>query len=134
MRPGRWASSWFETSSRSSESQSQNVGTLGIPSSRQTPDTLSLRLTGAPARSDFAPGFAHVPLDVVGEHAREDVGTHAIGEPMVDGPHFQGHLQTISLRGWLRGRDSAVRTFSYLFCESLSELEDSTGIVEGDPP
>ena len=33
---------------------------------------------------------AHVPLDVVGEHAQEDMGAHAA----VDGPH--GFLHTTS--------------------------------------
>ena len=29
--------------------------------------------------------LAHVPVDVIGEHAEEDVRPHAAGEPVVDG-------------------------------------------------
>ena len=37
------------------------------------------------AEQQRAPGFEHVPLDVVGEHAQEDVCTHARLEAMADG-------------------------------------------------
>ena len=36
-----------------------------------------------------APRFAHVPLDVVGEHAQQDVRAHPIGQMVVDGAHLQ---------------------------------------------
>ena len=32
---------------------------------------------------------AHVPDDVITEHAKEDVGAHAASEAMVDRAHFQ---------------------------------------------
>ena len=32
---------------------------------------------------------AHLPFDVVGEHAQEDVGADAVGEPMVDRPDLE---------------------------------------------
>jgi hypothetical protein len=32
---------------------------------------------------------AHVPVDVIGEHAEEDVGAHAVGQPVVDRPDLQ---------------------------------------------
>ena len=32
---------------------------------------------------------AHVPLDMVGEHAQEDVGAHARRRPMEDRTHMQ---------------------------------------------
>ena len=32
---------------------------------------------------------AHLPFDVVGEHAQEDVGANAVGQPMVDRPHLE---------------------------------------------
>ena len=34
-------------------------------------------------------GLAHVPLDVVGEHAQEDVRPHPVGAAVVDRPHLQ---------------------------------------------
>ena len=34
---------------------------------------------------DGSEGAAHVPLDVVGEHAEEDVGAHPVLAPVVDG-------------------------------------------------
>ena len=37
----------------------------------------------------LAPGLAHVPLDVVGEHAQEDVRAHPIGGAVVDRAHLQ---------------------------------------------
>ena len=37
----------------------------------------------------LTPGLAHVPLDVVGEHAQEDVRAHAIGRAVMDGAHLQ---------------------------------------------
>ncbi len=46
---------------------------------------------------------AHVPLDVVGEHAQEDVGAHAAGQPVVDGPH----LEVDGLEAAKRAFDSA---------------------------
>ena len=36
-----------------------------------------------------SPSPAHVPLDVVGEHAQEDVCAHAIGGAVVDRTHLQ---------------------------------------------
>jgi len=33
--------------------------------------------------------LAHVPLDVIGEHAQEDMGSHAILVAVVDGAHLQ---------------------------------------------
>ena len=39
---------------------------------------------GRRRRTASAPGLAHVPLDVVGEHAQEDVGAHARRGPVVD--------------------------------------------------
>ncbi len=39
----------------------------------------------------FAPGLAHVPLDVVRQHAQQDVRAHPIGQAMVDRPHLQVH-------------------------------------------
>src|SRR5678816_1994033 len=32
---------------------------------------------------------AHVPFQVVGEHAEKDMRAHAIGEPVIDRPHVQ---------------------------------------------
>jgi hypothetical protein len=32
----------------------------------------------------LGPGLAQVPLEVVGEHAEQDVGAHAVLEPVVD--------------------------------------------------
>ena len=40
-------------------------------------------------KHQFAPGFAHVPLEVVGEHAQEDVRAHPIGCAVMDGAHLQ---------------------------------------------
>src|SRR4051812_26064324 len=37
----------------------------------------------------LAPRLAHVPLDVVGEHAQEDVGADAIFAPVVDRPDLE---------------------------------------------
>ena len=34
-------------------------------------------------------GLAHVPLDVVGEHAQQDVGAHPVGAAVVDRPYLQ---------------------------------------------
>ena len=33
--------------------------------------------------------LAHVPFDVVGEHAQQHVSAHALGEVVVDGPHLE---------------------------------------------
>ena len=33
--------------------------------------------------------LAHVPLDVIGEHAQEDVATHPVGTVMVDGTNLE---------------------------------------------
>lgn len=33
--------------------------------------------------------LAHVPLDIVGEHAYQDMGAHALFEPMVNRAHFE---------------------------------------------
>jgi hypothetical protein len=38
---------------------------------------------------DGGEGLAHVPLEVIGEHAEEDVGAHAVGEAMVDGSDLE---------------------------------------------
>ena len=35
------------------------------------------------------PGFAHVPFDIVGQHAEQDVGADSSLKPMVDGPDMQ---------------------------------------------
>jgi hypothetical protein len=32
--------------------------------------------------------LAHVPFEIVGEHAQKDVGAHAVVAAMVDGPHL----------------------------------------------
>ena len=40
-------------------------------------------------KHQFAPGLAHVPLDVVGEHAQEDMRAHPIGQTVVDRAHLQ---------------------------------------------
>ena len=40
-------------------------------------------------------GLAHVPLDVVGEHAQQDVRPHPVGAAVVD----QAHLQVDGLEG-----------------------------------
>jgi hypothetical protein len=38
---------------------------------------------------------AHGPLDVIGEHAEKDVGSHSIGQPVMDRPDVKVHpLQT----------------------------------------
>src|SRR5208282_974512 len=33
--------------------------------------------------------LAHVPFEIIGEHAEEDVGTHAVFEPVVDRPDME---------------------------------------------
>ena len=40
---------------------------------------------GLRRRTSAAPGLGHVPFDVVGEHAQEDVGAHPVGEAVMDG-------------------------------------------------
>ncbi|MFO1332174.1 MAG: DEAD/DEAH box helicase [Rubrivivax sp.] len=39
----------------------------------------------------LAPSLAHVPLDVVGQHAKQDVRAHAIGRAVVDRAYLQVH-------------------------------------------
>lgn len=38
---------------------------------------------------DRGQDFAHVPFDIVGQHAQEDMSLHAIGQAMVDGADFE---------------------------------------------
>jgi hypothetical protein len=52
---------------------------------------LALGLKILVGEQQLAPGLAHVPLDVVGEHVHEDVGAHARLEPMVDRADLQVH-------------------------------------------
>ena len=40
-------------------------------------------------KEQFTPHLAHVPLNVVGQHAQEDVGTDSGLEPMMDGADMQ---------------------------------------------
>ena len=40
-------------------------------------------------KHQLAPRLAHVPLDIVGEHAQEDVRPHAVFQMMVDGSDMQ---------------------------------------------
>jgi hypothetical protein len=40
-------------------------------------------------KQQLFPGVAHVPLHIVGEHAKEDVRAHAVLEAMVDGPGLE---------------------------------------------
>ena len=46
------------------------------------------RLIGV-GEHQLAPGLAHVPFDVVGEHAQEDVRAHPVGLAVVDRAHLQ---------------------------------------------
>lgn len=51
-----------------------------------------------------------MPLDVVGEHAQEDMSANAISQAMVDGTHFEvdrfqrtkGSAQRLSYSSWRR--------------------------------
>jgi hypothetical protein len=36
-------------------------------------------------------GLVHVPGNVIGQHAQEDMGAHALRQAMVDGPHLEVH-------------------------------------------
>ncbi len=38
---------------------------------------------------EWREGFPHMPLDVIGEHAKKDVGTDPIGQVMVDGADLE---------------------------------------------
>src|SRR5712691_2088769 len=38
---------------------------------------------------DWRPSLPHMPLQVVGERAQEDVGADAIGNPVIDGPDLE---------------------------------------------
>ena len=42
-------------------------------------------------RTAIAPGLDHVPLDVIGEHAQEDVRAHAALESVMDRTDLQIH-------------------------------------------
>src|SRR5262245_27364889 len=42
-------------------------------------------------KHQFLPGLAHVPLDIVGEHAQENVRAHTGLETMMDGPDLEIH-------------------------------------------
>ena len=46
-------------------------------------------LGSSSSKSKGARRASHVPLDVVGEHAQKDVGSHSVGQAMVDGPHLE---------------------------------------------
>ena len=65
------------------------------------------RVTGGLGRliligeEQFPPGLAHMPLNVVGEHAEEDVGPHSVTQTMVDGTD----LEVDGLQGTKRAFD-----------------------------
>ena len=42
-------------------------------------------------KEQTCPGFAKVPLHVVGQHAEEQMGLHAIFQPVMDGADLQIH-------------------------------------------
>ena len=54
--------------------------------------------------------LAHVPFDIVGEHAQEDVGAHAGASVVIDRAHFQVHRFEANGTIYLRDLNALTET------------------------
>lgn len=77
----------------------------------------------------LAPGFAHMPFNVVGEHAQQDVRTHPIGAAVVDRTHLQIHRLERAKRALDTCPDNPSR-YTHTPHSARSAVEDESGNVK----